>query len=440
MKAHAEPTKEFFVDMITKDISLEACILDLLDNSLDGARAHVIRSGGDPHSVRAFAGFGATLTFTANTFILADNCGGISLDDAVNYAFHFGRRRDASPEEGGIGLYGIGMKRAIFKLGRDISVQSYDGKDSFVVPINVERWLDSTEWDFDLDPADALDAPGTIITVRELYEGIHAALEDPEFGNVLQRVIARDYAFYIQKGFRINVNGNTVPAHQYVVRREEGSIEPATVEYVDEGVQVRLIAGLASLPQEDIEPGARPSGDPRFFGWFVICNDRVVLAADKTSLTVWGNDGFPIWHPQYNGFMGLCFFSSTDPAQLPWTTTKRGVDSGNGVYRRAVTRMKQLTRTFTTYTDRRKEVIEIVRVAEGRAPLVAATGLPARAEMRLPEIPQVPRVRIVNIQYKKPAEEITRVAAALGNRVMAAKEVGEKTFEFYLNNYVEDAD
>lgn len=36
-KATAFPTKAFFVRMITRDISLEDCILDLIDNSVDGA-------------------------------------------------------------------------------------------------------------------------------------------------------------------------------------------------------------------------------------------------------------------------------------------------------------------------------------------------------------------------------------------------------------------
>ena len=34
---NAEPTKSFFVDMITRDISLEQAVLDLVDNSVDGA-------------------------------------------------------------------------------------------------------------------------------------------------------------------------------------------------------------------------------------------------------------------------------------------------------------------------------------------------------------------------------------------------------------------
>lgn len=36
-KAAAVPTKQFFVSMLTRDISLADAILDLIDNCLDGA-------------------------------------------------------------------------------------------------------------------------------------------------------------------------------------------------------------------------------------------------------------------------------------------------------------------------------------------------------------------------------------------------------------------
>ncbi|WP_072395132.1 hypothetical protein [Hyphomicrobium sp. CS1GBMeth3] len=36
-KVDANPTKAFFVRMITRDIALEDCVLDLIDNSIDGA-------------------------------------------------------------------------------------------------------------------------------------------------------------------------------------------------------------------------------------------------------------------------------------------------------------------------------------------------------------------------------------------------------------------
>ena len=41
-RAQGQPTKEFFVMMITKDISLEDCILDLLDNSRKLARQIIL--------------------------------------------------------------------------------------------------------------------------------------------------------------------------------------------------------------------------------------------------------------------------------------------------------------------------------------------------------------------------------------------------------------
>jgi hypothetical protein len=35
----AEPTKAFFIDMLTRDIPLDQAILDLVDNCVDGAKA-----------------------------------------------------------------------------------------------------------------------------------------------------------------------------------------------------------------------------------------------------------------------------------------------------------------------------------------------------------------------------------------------------------------
>ena len=60
VKADASPTKEFFVNMITRDISLQDCILDLLDNSVDGARRFA--DAGVPTETK-YAGFQAEIDF-----------------------------------------------------------------------------------------------------------------------------------------------------------------------------------------------------------------------------------------------------------------------------------------------------------------------------------------------------------------------------------------
>ena len=134
---HADATKDFFVNMITRDISLRDCIFDLLDNSIDGAR----RLTGGHYD---FSGRSISLAFDSKKFVIEDNCGGIKLSDAIDYAFHFGRKpQSPSDVKGGIGLYGIGMKRAIFKIGRICTVFSEADDATFTVWINVDAWKES---------------------------------------------------------------------------------------------------------------------------------------------------------------------------------------------------------------------------------------------------------------------------------------------------------
>src|SRR6185503_8647439 len=102
-KANAQPTKEFFVNMITKDIQLDACILDLLDNCLDGASADL--SNRARQEQRDYSNYTASITLNEEEFTITDNCGGISINEAINYAFRFGRRPDAPPEA----AYSIGL-------------------------------------------------------------------------------------------------------------------------------------------------------------------------------------------------------------------------------------------------------------------------------------------------------------------------------------------
>lgn len=119
-KAIANPTKQFFVTMITRDITLEDCILDLIDNSIDGAWSC---EGSKPMGLAEgadLAKYRIDISASPDHFSISDNCGGMTLDDAANHAFSFGRPALENHEEYSIGVYGIGMKRAVFKIGRDI--------------------------------------------------------------------------------------------------------------------------------------------------------------------------------------------------------------------------------------------------------------------------------------------------------------------------------
>lgn len=88
--ANGSPTKEFFVEMLTRDIELNDAILDLLDNCLDG----VVRACSEKNKLQTedfYTSYEASINLSATEFSITDNCGGIPRDKAENYAFRMGR-------------------------------------------------------------------------------------------------------------------------------------------------------------------------------------------------------------------------------------------------------------------------------------------------------------------------------------------------------------
>lgn len=444
---NADPTKEFFVEMITRDIDLSDCVLDLLDNSIDGARYDLARlnrpsdiGGGTDH--KPFMGYFADVSFDQQGFLIKDNCGGISIERATKYAFRFGRDKDTPFDvNGAIGLYGIGMKRAILKMGRHITIQSSTVDEAFEVVIDVRKWLEKHDWDFELRVIPVWEVPGTSVKVSNLRNRIKREFEDKVFSGELKRIIERDYAFILASGFSIELNGVEAERYKYQLR-DSKDIKPLRESYTDEsGVKVEIAAGMADVPPEDSsaeemqDEGRRETS---YFGWFVTLNNRVVLAADRTARTVWGDEGFTRWHQQYNGFMGIVMFYSDDPDLLPWTTTKRDVEESSLVYRRAVAKMKNATQPWIRYTTTRKRDLVKAKYIERSAVAKPIEDIAIRQTMLLPKISKEPAVRMANILYQKPYSQVNKLRKSLGKPRMSYTEVGRITFEYFMEHEVED--
>jgi histidine kinase/DNA gyrase B/HSP90-like ATPase len=443
-KVDASPTRAFFVRMLTRDISLEDCILDLVDNSIDGAWA---LSGQRPSELKSDASlseYEIDITLGLESFSISDNCGGIDIDDAVDYAFTFGRK-DAEPRsEFSVGVYGIGMKRAVFKLGNAIKVFSTYREDNgnltgFVVPIDVNQWVSdpSEHWDFDLNPNDPDEQPGVTISVADLSEETSRKFQDPTYEQNLRYSLARNYILPLMRGLTIKVNGSPVQGTSFVWQEGE-DITPLRSTYHDDGVLVELVAGMSKAPPNDTEPEQTSRAD-RTSGWYIICNGRAVLVADRTIVTGWGRGTWPSWHPQYNGFVGVALFSAADPAKLPMTTTKRSVDTSSGVYLRALTQMEEPTRAWIDYTNARKAEREEAERRERAARQVELTNVPSGNRLKLPRLTaRPPRETVANVNYAVPQKRMRRLAAAFGSINMPYREVGTKSFDFAYDELVDE--
>ena len=338
------PTKSFFIEMITRDISIKDSILDLLDNSIDGANKL------NPIN---YDGLFIDLTINKNEFIVKDNCGGFNLDTAQKYAFRFGRPDEAPTTEGSIGRFGVGMKRALFKIGQNFEVESKTESDHFQIDVDVKKWkqqkakiknerdelIEVDDWNFSYsiitNESINLDYYGTYIKVINLYKEVSSIFEENSFLIELEDDIERLLNFSLEKGIKITLNGKVLKKKGIVLFNSES--KPYLVEKNIDGVTIRLAAGLSYV------------GEPKTSGWYIYCNDRLVLEADQSEITLWGTTGIPKWHPDYVMFKGIIFFDSDDTLKLPLTTTKKGIDSTAEIYTKAKFYIREAMTTILAF-------------------------------------------------------------------------------------------
>lgn len=367
--ARAAPTKDFFVRMLTRDIELGDALLDLLDNCLDG----VLRSGGvDKDIARPYDGYHATLSMAADSFIIEDNCGGIPLETAKKYAFAMGRPKGANDNTPAtIGMYGIGMKRAIFKLGQNAIVQSRHGdEEGFYVEFTPE-WMQEDSWDdlpVHLLQAREMRGTGTRIEVLELGDEAKRFFASPEKIDEFRKLVAQHYSLILDKGFEVRIGtpeelaagGGSIKPEPFKLLSstiEDDGIAPFVYKGVIDGVTCEIYAGLYRplLSQEELDTEEERRGSSDDSGWIVACNDRVVIWKDKTRLTGWGEAGVPNFHGQFIPITGIVLLYADNPQLLPLTTTKRGIDAASNVYSQVKDMMREATKELTKFTNRWKK-------------------------------------------------------------------------------------
>ncbi len=211
----------------------------------------------------------------------------------------------------------------------------------------------------------------------------------------------------------------------------------------------RLVAGLAAGDDDNRDEGQaedfRGAGDA---GWWLFCNERLLLFRERTALTGWG-DGAAAYHPQYRRFRGYVYLTSLDTALLPWNTTKTGVDQDSRVWRQVQAEMKTALGQVLAIINRLKSERQHGEDAEdmpvssalGQARAVPLEDLPANAAPVAPPVrptPAVPRPRptVQKVQYNVDRSRYQEVADVL--EVTVVSEVGRLTFDYFYEREVDD--
>lgn len=439
MKINASPTKEFFIDILVRDIKLADAIADLVDNCVDGARR--LRPDGN------FQGLTIDVEFDSTHFSIADNCGGISVDTAKNYAFRFGRAKGNPATDGSVGQFGVGMKRSLFKMGEHFTVESVDPEAKFVVEVDVPKWKASMlpdgreDWEFQFKELvyspHPLDECSTIIEVTALRPSIADEFSSKVFESHLLDVIQSAHEQSIHKGLHIAINNHEIK-HRLSTLIASDAIRPLKIaaEYKvadpdDKAkeivVSVTIYAGVSDSNQEQA-------------GWYVICNGRQILRADKSKTTGWddvvNDEKLPKAHNQFSRFRGFVFFECKKAAVLPWNTMKNAVDPESSVYQAAKMQMGTAMRQVIDFLNRLDaeadaEVTPLTDAVKSGAAQALSSLTPSSTFVYPQQASTTrPPPKDLRIAYSRSVEHVEFARKHFG--VTALKAVGEKTFEYFI--------
>ncbi len=433
----ASPTKSFFVDMLTRDIPLEQAVLDLVDNSVDAARRPPEKGG--RHLNESIV----RIEFDAEHFSIADNCGGFSKQEAKDYAFRFGRPESKPASPHSIGQFGVGMKRALFKFGRRFSVASRSLADEWAIDVSVEQWEQNDrnwlfDWDEFSDHTKHLGPDrGTEILVTGLRDEVSAKFSSAYFENQIISFIKSKHRSFLSLGLTISVNGQHITPAIILI-----AIHPS----LQPGVNIFNIGKAEkSLVHVKIVTGVGHSS-PKNAGWWVICNGRVVLEADRRDVTGWGYYEeenkrllIPSFHNQFARYRGLAFFDSIDSGRVPWNTTKTDVDQDSPVWRSAFESMREMMRPVINFLndldqdidespENQSALLRLVEDARYTSPESLNESMQFRAPAR-GDVVLGPRMG--RISYQKPVDDIGTLKRELG--LGSNKAVGEKTFDLIFD-------
>jgi hypothetical protein len=454
LTVEAEPERALFVEMLTRDIELIPAIMDLLDNSIDGARARI----DDNHPASEFT---VEIQVSSDQFQITDNCGGIDLDVARQYAFRFGRPSGHRGTARSVGQFGVGMKRALFKLGDVFTIDSRATSTRFNMTVNVNQWMADPNpiWTFTMSHAERnydsnTNGTGTDIKVIALRDSAKEDLADRAFLSQLREQIRFRHQAALAEGIRVTLNGMSLDSFSRELLSGPDFV-PVNRTFVitsDHGdVAVHIMAGITTVERREV--GADEGSAENFrggsdAGWWVFCNDRLLLMRERTRLTGWG-DNLPNYHPQYRQFRGYAYLSSNSTEALPWNTTKTGIDESSRVWRQVQAQIKLAGSEVVSVINRIKEERSAVSeedrpttAAASRATLVATAELPESDRFAVPPprratrklAPKAPRTQ--RMQFDVLLDRFQAVANRLGTPVVA--EVGRRTFDYYFEREIEE--
>ncbi len=305
--------------------------------------------------------------------------------------------------------------------------------------------------------------PGTTIAVTTLHPSVAEDFSDGSVVDDLKRELRLRHQESLDRGLILTVNGAPLKASRPSLQRSE-LLTPIyrtfAVPTEHGSVDVELFAGTVQAETrrgdgEEIDLGdAENFEDPSEAGWYLFCNDRLLMVAERSYVTGWGSSA-AAYHPQYRLFRATSISPLTMRRCCPGTRPRRSRPRLAGLQgrgepdeeralrgpgadqqreegpqglrsRRARSRDKRLSGSLQAgpacrlrrHSGRSASNSSAVRKDD------CSAGAPTRRRAPAPST-------IKRIQYEVDIEDFERVAAVLGTA--NGSEVGRQTFTYFAD-------
>ncbi|MFV0457078.1 MAG: ATP-binding protein [Pseudomonas sp.] len=339
LSVDTRPSKEVVVNSLTRDIAIDACIFDLIDNSIDAARDTIFKLNPDMDRKappESYEGYKIKIDMDGTSLRISDNCGGIPSELLKASALRFGEK---SSHNLGIGVFGVGLNRAIFKIGQLTEIETDTGVERCHLKIKTDDYLSSSDWSLPALKMPSQGRVGTVIKTTELSNETSHLFSDGDWLEKLMRETGVRYGKLIAKGLEIMINDEIIDSHVVELRRDSPYGSESKFFRVS-NTTVYIEAGQHKKHRFSAEPGYdkdKNAGLTNEYGWTIYCNERAIVISDKSWKTGWVKK----FHTEFYGFVGNVYFTNPNPSELPWNTTKTDVDLNNPAYQYALDDMRK---------------------------------------------------------------------------------------------------
>lgn len=323
---------EYLARILTRDINCLESILDLIDNSIDSIRESCNDSGrgvdrrGFPTD---YSDYSIDVNLSKDRISIADNGAGVEPRVIAERLLMIGAESNARLA---IGHFGVGLKRAMLKLGRRYVINTSNSKGHYQIDCKSDdllvKSIDRVVAATTVKPSQL---EGTLVQIMEINSEALLEVLGKEWEDRIRKEISIRYSLMINKGLTVRYNHSLCPAICPGLRTKHSITPVKDVLHLSDEMIVDVEAGMhedyrikGEIDYEDMKD--RIAGITSQYGWYFVCNERVIKIADHSKELGWSTR----WHQEYYGFVGWVHFTGA-VSLLPWNTKKTDINPQSSV-------------------------------------------------------------------------------------------------------------